>query len=365
MKFAFTILLVLGSYWASAQEDFREKALLIAQQTPESKTKKIEDLAAFWMSQTQNKTQLCAISYAWIGLNIRYDVAQYKMGVKPASAEVLYRSALRDRKAVCDGYANLFVALLKQMNIQAWVISGYTRKDNDVRDEGHSWASVFDGQNWRMFDPTWGAGYLQGDRYVASFNWLWYSGNPDDFLKTHMPFDVAWQCSNRMLLPSCFVSVSCNDSKRISFAFADTLQQSFTDVEELRISRMLGRIKRYAVFNRTTQSFYEVWENNLKVIRYNQQVEKLNAMSLSLNSINKTTQEASTNLNQYFAFKRKGKQRNNEAQLHLKNAETLMNQALSDFSNLGEIPPTHAENGKKLKTFLLNMRDVIRKEFAE
>jgi hypothetical protein len=365
MKVLIISLLVLCSLRVSAQEDFHEKAVLIAQQTPESKSDKIENLATYWLSKTQSKSELCAIVYAWIGQNIRYDVAQYKMGAKPASAEELYLSALRNRKAVCDGYANLLAALLKQMNIQAWVISGYTRKDKVVRDEGHSWVCVMDGQNWRMFDPTWGAGYLQNDRYVSSFNWTWFSVSPEDFVKTHMPFDVAWQCLNQVLLPSCFVNETCNDSKHATFAFSDTLQQSFTDGEKLSVSRMLGRIKRYAVFNRTTQAFYQVWENNLKVIKYNEQAEKLNAVSLSLNNINKTAREASDNLTKYFAFKQKGTQQSSIAQACLKKAEVLTNKSLADLSAFGDIPPTHEENAKKLKSFILNMRDIIRKEISE
>lgn len=365
MKVLMISLLVLCSLVVSAQEDFREKAVVIAQQTPESKSDKIETLSTYWLSKTQNRSELCAIAYAWIGKNIQYDVAQYKMGVKPASAEELYLSALHNRKAVCDGYANLFVALLKQMNIEAWVISGYTRKDKVVRDEGHSWVSVFDGTNWKMFDPTWGAGYLQSDRYISSFNWTWFSVSPEEFVKTHMPFDVAWQCLNHILLPSGFVSETCGDSKHVFLAFGDTLQQSFTDGEEMRVSRMLERIKRYAVFNRTTQAFYQVWENNLKVIKYNEQVEKLNAASLKLNNINKTAREASDNLARYFAYKQKGTQRSHIAQTCLKKAEELTNKSLADLSAFGDIPQTHEENAKKLKSFILNMRDVIRKEITE
>lgn len=98
--------------------------------------------------------------YAWISKNVSYDIDELnKNGAKFYTAE----DALRLRKVMCTGYANLNAALHRAVGIEAVVVYGQAGGGL------HAWNEVRIGNKWYFQDTTWGAGYVIGDRFYFDY----------------------------------------------------------------------------------------------------------------------------------------------------------------------------------------------------
>lgn len=75
---------------------------------------------------------------------------------------------LSERKGICQDYALLFKALVKEAGMDAYVIDGYNRRDGALLPDPHEWCAAKVSGKWYMFDPTWGAG-ICGKLPVHSF----------------------------------------------------------------------------------------------------------------------------------------------------------------------------------------------------
>ena len=94
--------------------------------------------------------------YKWIVDNVDYEYYH-----SPYSAEVY-----RTKKAVCLGFANLMVDMLRLENIPAAVLTGfrgnmknyYTERklEADRYNEGHAWVKLYADGRWVFADPTFG-----------------------------------------------------------------------------------------------------------------------------------------------------------------------------------------------------------------
>lgn len=80
--------------------------------------------------------------------------------------------ALKDRKGVCQDFAQIMIALLRQIRIPARYVSGYVfhnprEKDRSVDGATHAWVEAFlPTLGWVGFDPT--NNILAGDRHIRT-----------------------------------------------------------------------------------------------------------------------------------------------------------------------------------------------------
>jgi transglutaminase/protease-like cytokinesis protein 3 len=55
----------------------------------------------------------------------------------------------------------------------------------------HAWcASKIDNQ-WYIFDPTWGSGFVNNGKFVNAFDDRYFKSS--EIIASHMPFDYMWQ----------------------------------------------------------------------------------------------------------------------------------------------------------------------------
>lgn len=151
----------------------------------------------------------------WILNNIRYDV---KMFVKDKRRKRSPGKIVRKRKAICQGYSDLFVAMCEEAGIEARVIVGYDKGgtyepgDIFVRDD-HAWNAVRVNGGWELLDLTWSAGYIefkkqkfrrllnfylalpfkQKYRFVTQPTFKYYFTPPELFAIDHLPVYPWWQ----------------------------------------------------------------------------------------------------------------------------------------------------------------------------
>jgi hypothetical protein len=108
------------------------------------------------------------------------------------------QNTLKTRKGLCDGYSSLFYELAKSAGLDVRRIRGYSkghyyypgRKFDDVN---HEWVAVKIDGDWRLVDPTWGAGVIEDGRFVKKFDGTYFLTPPAYFLFDHLPSDPNWQ----------------------------------------------------------------------------------------------------------------------------------------------------------------------------
>ncbi|MFK8045369.1 MAG: transglutaminase domain-containing protein [Crocinitomicaceae bacterium] len=110
-----------------------------------------------------SNTEKVELIYKWITHNIAYDYDQlqsedYFVGVDPTAI-------LRQKKAICHGYAELMKAMLDEVGIENETIDGYVHDvywtpGTMVLKQSHTWIAFYVDGQWHLADPTWDAGYI-------------------------------------------------------------------------------------------------------------------------------------------------------------------------------------------------------------
>jgi transglutaminase/protease-like cytokinesis protein 3 len=78
------------------------------------------------------------------------------------------------------------------VGIDTETISGYTKQNGAVDPMSHAWcASKIDNQ-WYIFDPTWGSGFVNNGKFVNALTIVILSES-SEIIASHMPFDYMWQ----------------------------------------------------------------------------------------------------------------------------------------------------------------------------
>lgn len=147
-------------------------------------------------------------TFKWIAENIKYDLKKLeriKEGEKPKNRSsfksveeyeaYLVETVVSQKKGVCEDYSLLFDAIVNRLGYESFVVTGYNKdiKGNVRGNVGHAWNAVKVDEQWKLYDVTWGAGYVENGKYTAKYNPDWYNTSPDVFIEKHMPFDPIWQ----------------------------------------------------------------------------------------------------------------------------------------------------------------------------
>ena len=155
----------------------------------------------------QNDTLLAV--YNWVTENVKYDVkmskemergvSQYKKGNYKNREE--YRKAqlkrvIKKKKGVCQDYTLLFQEIITQLGYTSFRVAGVTKnkKGSVAKSLGHSWIAIKDHGKWKLYDPTWGAGYVnKKKKFVKRYSDEWYDVDPHVMMEQHFPYDPIWQ----------------------------------------------------------------------------------------------------------------------------------------------------------------------------
>ena len=160
---------------------------------------------------TRDKDKVRAI-FLWITDNIDYRVSSRITGrihsnskqkslahdfSMPTLDEQVAEIVLRDRKAVCDGYARLFKVLCGYAGIQAELVTGYARgytvSPVNYFKSNHTWNAVMIDSAWHLLDVTWASGYINyRNEFVKALDDSYYLSAPAFFIRNHYPDDLKW-----------------------------------------------------------------------------------------------------------------------------------------------------------------------------
>ena len=124
--------------------------------------------------------------YNWLCENIAYDTTK-----QIHDAETCYKT----KRGVCQAYCELFCYMAEAAGLTAEVIAGITKDaEGTVSEDKHSWIYVYThAYDGMLVDPTWGAGAVNGVKYVKSEdNSIWFNVSPYWMIFSHYPDEQYW-----------------------------------------------------------------------------------------------------------------------------------------------------------------------------
>ncbi len=213
-KFLLTLLYSYLSLISWAQID--QQIIDQVSEYPDS-FKLYEELSNKINADFRSDEEKAAAIYVWMTQNIAYDVKAFFSGRAGRTESFSYRNeaekiqklsqmqreialtTLKKKKAVCQGYAELYRVLCRACAIECEVVAGYTKTNEmDIGNErlkvDHAWNVIkLDGQ-WYVVDATWGAGFVDYKRkaFVPAYTAVYFKQSAQTSQLQRFPEDDKW-----------------------------------------------------------------------------------------------------------------------------------------------------------------------------
>ncbi len=284
MKFFLAYLLLFVSLLATAQDDYSyvdSKAL----QIPGSQTYSTAGIAQYVNDNFTAEGERIRAVYTWVTHNIEYSKDSmfyfHTWGIDP---EINMGAILRRRKGVCENYAQLFANIAAKCNIQAAVITGYTRAPGPSYWRGHGWVAVNINKQWLLCDPTWDAGHDGSYKYFLS--------PPAGFISTHLPFDPMWQLLEQPVSGKEFVNGNVDTKKETPlFNYNDTIAAYLQSDTLQQMEAAARRMKAAGLENEDMQTWYAYNQMKINIVRQEENMQLFNDAVADLNKAKKLYNE--------------------------------------------------------------------------
>jgi hypothetical protein len=267
------LLLVIAGKVASQTVTEWKAADVIAMNVPDSSRRSAVSLGTYFSHTFKSPSMRARAAYTWTATSLSYDVGRmHNIGAVPADDDLVAKT-LESRKALCQGYAAVLVAILSECGIEAFTVNGFTRQNGRINEISHAWVIARIDTAWYGFDPTWGSGYLNKNRFVRSFNPQFFMIMPAVLIRDHMPFDPVFQCLTHPLSTRDFLDgLSQASVTGDPWMFADSLR-SWDELSQLsKCQASLRRLQESGV----VVSLQMEWENYLKECVRNGKINQSN-----------------------------------------------------------------------------------------
>ncbi|VBB45851.1 conserved hypothetical protein [uncultured Paludibacter sp.] len=287
--FAFTIV---AQKKTVRQLDPYQKIDKTVLQLPDSLSKTSKDIAAYIASKFEEPNDRARAAFVWIASNIQYDIKNMLAVDFDGDKNEIVNKVLKNRKGICMHYAELYSSVSNQLGIKTYVIVGYTKPKNFTDYLPHAWCASFLDNDWYLFDPTWGSGYIQNATYVKKLNNYYFKLKPEQIIISHIPFDPMWEFLNYPVTNQEFYEgKTFLNKQKPYFNYVDTLinYEKKSDLEKLIDSNRRieeNGIKNYLIINQLQYNKHQIeyYKNKITVENFNLAVGFYNEAVNGLNS---------------------------------------------------------------------------------
>ncbi len=251
---------------------------------PDSLTYSTGEIADYICSNFSTEREKSRAVFIWIARNIKYNFDSILTNSIYETPSEVSERILRTRTGVCLNYACLFNELCNKAGIKSYVVQGFTRQGGRVDFLPHVWCAGYIDTAWYLFDPTWGSGYVDRGKFINQVNNYYFMTKPEDLIKSHMPFDPAWQLLYYPINHREFRRGKHKiDKSRTFFNFPDTLDVYIHATELDRAVSSARRIEMYGIENnfiaaklRILKGEIEYYRNTLAAEMYESAVSSYN-----------------------------------------------------------------------------------------
>lgn len=237
----------------------------VARSLPDTATNTTADIAGYIRSACSTDIDKVRAAYTWVTANIIYsaDSIHYVIMDEDNDERVTY--ALKRKKGICENFSALFTDICIRSGLKAFSIDGFTRQNGRMDRIPHVWCAVYTNGKWFLYDPTWDAGYGRDDGYKYKRGTDFFKKDPEDFTKTHLPFDPLFQFLSYPWSYSDFEKGSAPaPSAGTYFSYTDTLQSYEQAAPLARYLSSLSRIR---------QAGWPLSKTDIKIKRIRMEIE--------------------------------------------------------------------------------------------
>ncbi|WP_281636411.1 transglutaminase domain-containing protein [Flavobacterium marginilacus] len=222
--------------------------------------------------------------FYWTASNISYDIENIaSIDFSEVSPDKI-KNTLLTKKGVCIHYAEVFNDIAQKVNLKSYIVGGYTKQNGKVDVLSHAWCAAKIDNAWWLFDPTWGAGYIQNKKFFKKINDLNFKVAPNQFIATHMPFDYLWQFLNYTVTNQEFIDGKTEINKtKPKFDFQGQIEEyeRMSEVDKARTA--LIRIQNNGVKNKLIQEMVQFKKNEADGLQNNEAMAKMQDISDNYN----------------------------------------------------------------------------------
>jgi hypothetical protein len=326
---------------------------------PANATTSTEEIASYISQNFESVEDKIRAAYYWTAANISYDVENmFNLPPNQNSKEKIERT-LTTRKGVCMHYAEVFSSITNQLQIQTILIDGYTKNKGKVDLISHVWCAAKINNKWCLYDPTWGAGYVNDKKFYKKLNDFYYNTNPKDLILNHMPFDYMWQLYEYPLSNQEFYDglVTSKDTSS-KFDFNNEIETHLKLSSIDKCNAFKNRIQKSGFKNKLITERYQQLDKEIAF--HNQKTSGVEFMTVAQNLT------STGNLfNEFIKF------RNNrfipsisDDDLRNKTQEltTKIDQCENDASKIKNVGRDNVDNLSKLKTAIADLKKHIEEQ---
>ena len=251
---------------------------------PDYATTSTTSIANFIQSNFKSDSDRIRAAFYWTASNIRYDLKDMNVTRYSESREDKINRALKSKMGVCSHYASIFNELAEKMGIQSYVVEGYNKQNGKVTNLAHAWTAAKIDSKWYLFDPTWGAGYVNNGRFFKKFNNSYFKVEPSKIIATHIPFDYLWQFLNYPISNGEFYEgkIQVNKSKKY-FDFEREIAKYNNLSQTDQLFESAQRIEKNGLKNALIIERYDGKKKQLVHSRKNTNIDKLNSIVSEMN----------------------------------------------------------------------------------
>lgn len=251
---------------------------------PDSVGKSTSAIAKFIKTNFSTPIDKVRAAYYWTATRISYDVEnQFAINFNETKEEKI-ELTLKSHKGVCINYAEIFNEIATKAGIKSVVIEGYTKQNGKADYVAHAWCGAMINDDWYVFDPTWGSGYVQKNSFVKKLNNAYFMADPTKIIATHMPFDYLWQflgypVSHQQFLEGKLLTNKSKPPFDYQLEIEKYENQTYLEKLNATIERIeIGGVKNALIFDRLANKKAEVQvlTNNNNVVAFNEIVNEYN-----------------------------------------------------------------------------------------
>ncbi|MBN1671642.1 MAG: hypothetical protein JXR37_11440 [Kiritimatiellae bacterium] len=178
---------------ARATIDFAAIDRAVAQ-TPAPAQTSMAALAQYLATGARHDAEKAYAVYRWVRDNIETDLAGIEAGTI-TRANQSAATVFATRKAVCEGFSQLFAELIELTGLKGTRIGGFgvmTLYDQTIprSDYVHVWNAVAADGRWYLVDPSWQTSARWDGSHDRNF---FFFTDPAQFVLRHLPYEPEWQ----------------------------------------------------------------------------------------------------------------------------------------------------------------------------
>ena len=250
-----------------------------------------DEIAKYINANFKTENDKIRAVFFWTTSNFSYDVTNmFSVDIEETPQDRILK-ALKTKKGICWDYALIYNEIANLVGIKSVVIQGYTKQNGKVDTMAHAWCASRIGNKWYLFDPTWGSGYVNNNKYTQKINNIHFKVEPSKMINSHIPFDYLWQFINYPITNQEFIigKTQIDKTKKIfdfeseitKYESLPKMDQFFESAQRIEKNGLKNQLISQAyTYAKSSWNYERETENNTK---FNQIVTLYNTAIVELN----------------------------------------------------------------------------------